>query len=357
MGATRRNGVMIAGAVLIVFAAVCTQTLAAPLAPSHFKALRNLFAERAEVIEPVPVSSSCIRNSTHCTCRQQSVTPLILTDTVLGNGNKMCSVSQYTKDEMACGCPGDSLCEVSEFGCNKVRKVEDGAESDGQVECKTSRGTCRKARNEQVCSSHSNVFIDGQLSACVRNVPVLSDVDDTYGYSNSRANNLEGALHDHINVRIVESTANSDVHMCVIFGNWRIGELEYAGDTAVRAEKARITSDFPISVEIIDDPSDQVVGDNTKEVLFSLSHSAQSTDGFCVGPLLNDGSGFRSTFFDLTNILGLNLQSSEEDFTISSKFLWTFADHRPSSALTPEGRTTGDASVTIDIQPTCHCSL
>mmetsp|Transcript_10774 Transcript_10774/g.28822 ORF Transcript_10774/g.28822 Transcript_10774/m.28822 type:complete len:359 (-) Transcript_10774:437-1513(-) len=346
-------------ATLVVCIAVLESMCGAvPSPPSHYKTLRNSFLTRAEVVDAIAPSASCVRNATHCTCRQQIVSPLTKIGAV-GAGVDYCSASVLEKEEMTCACPGDSLCTMKEFQCTKVRKLEGDATAvpRGSVACKSSRGTCTKAENEKVCSSHSNIFIDGVLRTCVRNVPVVSDVDDAYGYSNSRANNLEGTLHDYINVRMVESTSSSDVHMCVIFGNWKIGGLEFSDDTAPREEKVRFNASFPINVEIMDDPSDQLVGDGTNELFLSLAHTAQSTDGVCIGPLLNDGSGIRGTFFDLRNMRGINIQTSEPDLSISSMYTWNFAANRPASTLTPEGRSDGDESVTVDIQPVCGCGI
>uniref|UniRef100_A0A7S1XH58 Uncharacterized protein n=1 Tax=Erythrolobus australicus TaxID=1077150 RepID=A0A7S1XH58_9RHOD len=308
------------------------------------------------VVAPVDSESSCVNNATHCTCVVNNYRTLI---EVAGSSPKMCTLNPEEFEGHKCSCPGNALCEREEFSCNKLKAIgEFGA--NGQVRCEEIvDAQCLKAVNPDICSTHVNVFVDGTLAGCVTNVPVATNVDDAYGYASARANNIENVEYDRVNLRLIETTANEDVHLCVIYGNWQIGELVNPDDpTLSRKEKSKITADFPLHYEIKDDPSDTYNGDGTTQLLTSHQHYAYKSDGFCIGPLLSDGGGFRAEFYDLDNMLGLNVQTYDSQTgSIENLARWSFADHRPAGELREDGRANGDESVVVDFKPTCQCGL
>uniref|UniRef100_A0A7S1TJJ3 Uncharacterized protein n=1 Tax=Erythrolobus australicus TaxID=1077150 RepID=A0A7S1TJJ3_9RHOD len=337
------KGVLVAA---ILAGAFCAANAAPLLRSNHVR----------PVIGPVDPDGSCVNNATHCTCIASNYRTLI---EVAGSSPKMCSLNPDEFEGHKCACPGNALCEREEFSCNKLKAVgEFGA--NGQVRCdEVIDGRCIKAFNPDVCSSFVNVFVDGTLAGCVANVPVTTNVDDAYGYGSARANNIENVEYDRINLRLVETTANEDVHLCVIYGNWQVGELVNPYDpTLSRKEKSRITADFPLHLEIKDDPNDFYAGDGTTELLTSHQHYAYKSDGFCIGPLLSDGGGFRAEFYDLDNMLGINVQTyNNQTGSIENLARWSFADHRSAGELREDGRANGDESVVVDFQPTCQCGL
>jgi len=318
--------------------------------------LRRTFALRAESLDPI--GPTCFRNTTHCTCRGNTYHQMSVAHNTSETQSKLCSVGKYEREEMECGCPGDSLCEVRAFECNKVRRIEtqqmQQTHADALVECAVERSTCFKAFAPQTCSSHSKIWIDGVFAGCVEHVPVRSDVDDAYMYADGHSNMLNGSFLDYVNVRMVETTANEEVHLCVILGNWQAGLETHSADLNMRKAKSRVTATFPVGLEIMDDFSDQVVGDGSRDLILSHAFPATESDGFCAGPLLNDGSGFRAVFYDLSRILGVNVQSYTTAQTVQSAFQWTFRNNREPNLLR-NGYANGDDSVTIDVRPSCDC--
>mmetsp|Transcript_14763 Transcript_14763/g.31654 ORF Transcript_14763/g.31654 Transcript_14763/m.31654 type:complete len:341 (-) Transcript_14763:282-1304(-) len=309
---------------------------------------------QCDFVPSVP-EPTCIKNATHCSCVEKSYRSLIPSAFESGR----CTLD-VERTGAVCSCPGSSLCErdVEPCGSNKLRAV--GAfDVDGTVDCEELEGgDCERASEPQHCSAAVNVFVDGKLGGCVSTIPVMSDVDDAYGYSSWRANNIENVEYDMINLRFIETRANNELHFCVIYGNWRVGELEKPyEEEASRLEKAEITAAFPLYFEIKDDPSDVYEGEGTTKVNTAHAHYATKSDGYCLGPLLGDGSGVRAKFYDLNNILGVNVQTfNPATFGTSNLFKWDFADYRNGDDLKPDGRSDGDESVVVDFQPTCECA-
>mmetsp|Transcript_3106 Transcript_3106/g.8649 ORF Transcript_3106/g.8649 Transcript_3106/m.8649 type:complete len:577 (-) Transcript_3106:188-1918(-) len=304
-------------------------------------------------IDAVDASSQCVKNATHCSCSEKPWTPLIQLDF----SPNTCKLGAE-KDGLSCSCPGTSLCEREETSpCSKLLRIGD-IDDQGRVECQyRNNQTCSKALNSRPCSGHVSVFINGQSSGCAASAPVTSDVNDMYGLRDGSATVANETLLDYINIRAIQSTFDEELHVCVIYGNAAQGMAQFGSSQAhLRKEKAKLTAAFDINIELRDDTTDAYHGDGSREVFMSHSHFAYKTDGFCVGPLLGDGSGLRATFYDLNNTLGVNVQSY--DFVsgvLTSRVLWTFADHVTSADLFSDGRANGDDSVTVDLLPSCAC--
>eukprot|EP00182_Erythrolobus_australicus_P002321 CAMPEP_0185829182 /NCGR_PEP_ID=MMETSP1353-20130828/97_1 /TAXON_ID=1077150 /ORGANISM="Erythrolobus australicus, Strain CCMP3124" /LENGTH=340 /DNA_ID=CAMNT_0028526943 /DNA_START=81 /DNA_END=1103 /DNA_ORIENTATION=- len=313
----------------------------------HLAAVRPVTPELPE--------PSCIMNSTHCSCLEKSYRSLIASPERFGR-----CILDEERIGASCSCPGTSICErsVEPCGTKKLRATGPMAE-DGTVPCEAlPDAQCERASNPKHCTGAVNVFIDGVAKGCIKTIPVLSDVDDAYGYASYRANNIENVEYDYINLRFIETRANEDLHFCVIYGNWRIGEIVNPNDpTLSRKEKSEVTAKFPMFFEIKDDPSDSYFGDGTSTVRTSHAHYAHKSDGYCLGPLLGDGSGVRARFYDLDNILGVNVQTfNENTFSVTNLAKWDFADHRSATELRTTGQADGDESVIVDFQAACECA-
>jgi len=344
-----------------ILVAAVVGVLAAGAFAVPLNSAEQLFLENFEArpIAPISPTESCLRNSTHCTCDEKSYRPLIEAEKP-----GFCRLDPVERDGFVCGCPGTTLCEISEYPCSdsQYKRLRATGEfgTDGLVECEVSMSAndkCRKSVPVETCSKYSNIFIDGTLAGCVSNLQVISDIDDAYGLVNGRVSKLEGLELDMINLRVIETASSKNVHLCVIYGNWQEGEQQFPNDMDMsRKEKVRLTASSPLHIELRDDPTDQYLGDGTNQVLIFQEHRPSQSDGFCVGPFLNDGSGLRSEFFDLSNLLGVNVQTFDRaTHRIENLAQWKFADHHALSELNADGRTNGDDSVTIDVQPTCAC--
>mmetsp|Transcript_12604 Transcript_12604/g.27486 ORF Transcript_12604/g.27486 Transcript_12604/m.27486 type:complete len:336 (+) Transcript_12604:124-1131(+) len=333
------------GAVIVtVFATVLCACSALPVL--------NQNSLRPEIAK-VAASESCVNNATHCTCVEgKTYRPLV---EIEGTSPKMCRLNDEVEGNK-CGCPGTALCEKEVFSCSKLQATGEFNEL-GQVACtEIIDGTCEKASKPEQCSQNVNVFVNGDKAGCVRNVPVESNVDDAYGYGDWKAQNVENVQFDRVNLRLIETTANSEIHLCVIYGNWKLGEASYSTDSDTREVKSKITADFPLNFEIQDDPNDQYGGDGTTEISTFHRYIATKSDGYCIGPLVGDGSGFRAEFYDMDFMAGLNVQTYNEVTSgIENLASWSFNDHIPAVALRPDGRANGDESVVVDFKPTCSC--
>mmetsp|Transcript_11419 Transcript_11419/g.24624 ORF Transcript_11419/g.24624 Transcript_11419/m.24624 type:complete len:336 (+) Transcript_11419:168-1175(+) len=326
--------------------------LASALCAASALPVLNRNSLRASVAK-VANSESCVNNATHCTCVEGALyRPLI---EIEGSSPKMCRLNPEIEGNK-CACPGTALCEKETFSCSKLQATGEFNEF-GQVACtEIIDATCEKANKPEPCSSNVNVFVNGAKAGCVRNVPVASNVDDAYGYGDAKAQNVENVQFDRINLRLIETTTNNEIHMCVIYGNWKLGEASHASDGDVREVRSKVTAGFPLNFEIQDDPGDVYGGDGTNEITTFHRYWATKSDGYCIGPLVGDGSGFRAEFYDLDFMEGLNVQTYNEATTgIDNLASWSFADHVPAVALRPDGRTNGDESVVVDFQPTCSC--
>mmetsp|Transcript_11070 Transcript_11070/g.23746 ORF Transcript_11070/g.23746 Transcript_11070/m.23746 type:complete len:337 (-) Transcript_11070:667-1677(-) len=327
----------------VLASAVCAASAAPTLQPSSLR----------PVVGPIDDAASCVNNATHCTCVERNYRRLVLIE---GSMPKMCMMDPTEIEGNKCACPGTALCEKEEFSCNKMQ-AEGEFDENGHVACtEIFDSKCQKALKPETCSSFINVFVNGAKAGCVRNIPVTSNVDDAYGYGDSKAQNVENVQFDYINLRLIETTANNDVHMCMIYGNWKEGVDLYSSDGDVREVRTKITADFPMSFEIQDDPGDQYSGDGTNEIGTFHRYWATKSDGFCIGPLLGDGSGFRAEFSDLDFMAGLNVQTYNSDtLGIENLASWKLSDHFPATALRADGRANGDEGVIVDFKPTCSC--
>eukprot|EP00183_Erythrolobus_madagascarensis_P004873 CAMPEP_0185856690 /NCGR_PEP_ID=MMETSP1354-20130828/29128_1 /TAXON_ID=708628 /ORGANISM="Erythrolobus madagascarensis, Strain CCMP3276" /LENGTH=337 /DNA_ID=CAMNT_0028558951 /DNA_START=58 /DNA_END=1071 /DNA_ORIENTATION=- len=334
-------------------AAVFAAVVAAWLCVASAKSELEHSVQRPIAIAQVDPQASCVSNETHCTCLPTQHRRLVkIPDT----NPQMCYLDPMEFESHKCACPGNALCEKLEFACEKLEAFGE-FNAEGHVPCTEVRDpTCYGAGNPEPCSAHVNVFVDGVLKGCVDNIPVDSNVDDAYGYGDYKAQNIENVELDYINLRFIETTQNSELHFCVIYGNWKLGEVLHPNGAFDRHEKAKITADFPLHIEIKDDASDFYAGDGTNEVLTEHTHYASKSDGYCLGPLLGDGSGVRAEFYDLNNIFGLNVQTYDSDTTsIVNLANWAFADHRPATDLQADGHSNGDESVIVEFRPTCTC--
>jgi len=294
-------------------------------------------------------------NSTHCSCSEKSYRSLIASTERFGH----CMLDEE-RTGASCSCPGTSICErsVEPCGTKKLRATGPMVE-DGTVPCEAMPDAqCERASRPKHCTGAVNVYIDGVVQGCVNTIPVISDVDDAYGYGSARANNIENVEYDFINLRFIETRANEELHFCVIYGNWRIGEMVFPNDpTLSRKEKSMVTAHTPLHFEIRDDPNDYYSGDGTMNVTTSHAHYAYKSDGYCLGPLLGDGSTVRAKFFDLDYMLGVSVQTyNENTFSVSNLAKWTFADLRSADELRTTGQADGDESVIVDFQPACECA-
>mmetsp|Transcript_14569 Transcript_14569/g.38969 ORF Transcript_14569/g.38969 Transcript_14569/m.38969 type:complete len:556 (-) Transcript_14569:171-1838(-) len=352
---------VVASTFIVIFALLSSSGLAA----GSVSATQTLLSDHvARPVAPIRSTESCLKNATHCTCDQKSYRPLI--ELAMPG---MCKLDPTERDGYVCGCPGATLCEILEYPCSEstyVRLRATGVfNAAGQVTCERAMRSdelCRKTVPITTCSSFSNIFIDGEYSGCAKNVQVSSDVDDAYGLRNgSRVTRLEGLELDMINIRVVETTRNDEVHLCVIYGNWLEGEELFSTSTAAsRKASVRMTTISPLYVELRDtnssSGSEQYIDEGMKQLLVSSEYSPAQSEGFCVGPFLNDGSGLRAEFFNLANELGINVQTSERSTNnIQNLAQWKFVDHFATQQLSFDGRADGDESVTVDIQPTCAC--
>mmetsp|Transcript_1645 Transcript_1645/g.3494 ORF Transcript_1645/g.3494 Transcript_1645/m.3494 type:complete len:337 (-) Transcript_1645:14-1024(-) len=330
---------------MVVFVSVLCAASATPVVKRN--ALRQVVAE----VDP---KESCVNNATHCTCIDSTYRRLI---PIEGSYPKKCTIDPVEIESNKCACPGTSLCEREIFPCSKTQAVGE-VDTSGEVVCtEIQDASCKKVMKPEPCSHHVNVFVNGEKAGCVNNVPVSSNVDEAYGYGDAKAQNIENVEYDRINLRLIETTMNNELHLCVIYGNWKVGEVELPNDPELsRKEKSKITADFPLFIEIKDDPNDFYSGDGTTEILTQHAHYAHKSDGYCLGPLLGDGSGIRAEFYDLDNIFGLNVQTySKDTLSIENLAKWSFADYLPASALQADGRSDGDESVVVDFKPTCSC--
>lgn len=73
-------------------------------------------------------------------------------------------------------------------------------------------GTCPTA-STVVCSDFVLVEMNGVPQACVRPVPVVNDVDEAYGYDNSKATKVDALLHDYANLRFIHDTTQDEVRL------------------------------------------------------------------------------------------------------------------------------------------------
>mmetsp|Transcript_17387 Transcript_17387/g.37750 ORF Transcript_17387/g.37750 Transcript_17387/m.37750 type:complete len:338 (+) Transcript_17387:71-1084(+) len=334
---------------VIIFGALLASAACVALAATDVK---------TQVARPIAVADvnpedSCVSNATHCTCLQHTHKKLMK---VPNTNPQMCVLDPVEYESHKCSCPGNALCERLEFSCEKLETFGDFNEL-GQVACtEVTDATCFGVDHPEPCSENVNVFVDGTLAGCVRNIPVASNVDDAYGYGDAKAQNVENVEFDRINIRLIETTVNNDLHMCMIYGNWKVGEASHTSDGDIREVRSKISAGFPLNFEIKDDPSDQYFNDGTPEIGTFHRYWATKSDGFCLGPLLGDGSGFRAEFYDLKFLHGLNVQTyNEATGGIDNLAAWTFADHQPATDLLPDGRADGDESVVVEFRPTCSC--
>jgi len=353
-----RNARRCADAVILSVAAALLFTLATGAIPLSKSA--KTMSTSSGVVAKVDPRESCVRNATHCTCGEKAYRPLVEASEYPG----FCTLDPVERDGFVCGCPGNTLCEIKEYACasgsyKKLRAIGTFDEQ-GRVQCEsaTSTGeTCRKSTAVKTCSEFSNVFVDGALVGCVSNIPVVSDVDDAFGLVDGRVNKIDALELDMINIRVIETLSSKNIHMCVVYGNWDTGSKLYPNDNALsRKAKARVTATSPLAIELPVDPSEEIVGDGTTELLITSEQTVAQSEGFCIGPFLNDGSGFRAEFYELNSSLGVNVQTFEHSTSrIESLTQWKFAEHNAVSTLYADGRTNGDDRVTLDVVPTCEC--
>lgn len=312
------------------------------------------------IADKVDVEASCLRNNgTHCTCIEKTYHPLE------SQGGGSCMVGA-ARTGFACACPGTSWCEVTNFQCEKANAdVPSTLFVEGQpVSCTLDlAGACTKVQDLSVCNKYVNVYIDGERRGCIETVPVDVNVDDAYGYQDSKATSIDTVELDFINIRFIRTLTDSELHFCVIYGNWQIGEDLYNEpdkNDFNRKVKAHVTASYPLNLEIRDDPNDFYEGDGTTDVFTSHTFYVYKSDGFCMGPLLGDGSGVRAHFYDVNKLFGVNVQTyNEQNDVIANLGKWYWRDHvdNPDAELDSTSRANGNEQVTVEMRPTCSCSL
>ncbi|KAA8495601.1 hypothetical protein FVE85_1756 [Porphyridium purpureum] len=352
-----KNGIRIGWLILslgIVLLVSSKQTIAAPV----MYPLSTL-----RIVDRVDVTASCLQNNgTHCTCSKKDYFPLEV------EGDRTCRVMPK-KNGYSCGCPGTELCEVQTFECDKPSSsVSSTLMSAGAlVECSLESGaSCAKAEpsgDSSVCNKFVNVYIDGVKSGCIRAVPVDVSVNEAYGYQDAKATSIDTVELDFMNVRMVRTIQDEELHFCAIYGNWQIGEdlyLEADKNEFNRRVKSWVTASYPLNIEIMDDPADFYSGDGTKDIKTEHTFYVYKSDGFCLGPLLGDGSGIRAHFYDVNKMFGVNVQTYDENNDkIANLGKWYWKDHvgNPATDLDRTGRADGDEQVTVEFKPTCFCDL
>ncbi|KAA8499762.1 hypothetical protein FVE85_7347 [Porphyridium purpureum] len=270
------------------------------------------------------------------------------------------------KTGYACACPGTDFCEVAPFECEKVSSSISSQDlvASELVSCTIEPGgACSKVDFLNVYNKCVNVYIDGIKQGCIETVPVESDVNDAYGYADAKATSIDTVEMDFINMRFICTMADGELHFCVIYGNWQLGEDVYNEPDKKqfnRKIKSHVTASFPLNLEILDDPSGFYSGDGTTDIYTSHVHYVYKSDGFCVGPVLGDGSGIRTHFYDVNKMFGVNVQTCDEsNDLIINLGKWYWQDHvaNPSADLDSTGRANGDEQVTVEMRPTCSCGL
>jgi len=310
-------------------------------------------AIKVQLLIPIIATVAAVVQAQTCPCvRDFGVCDSIMFDGQLGDLDT-CSIEQKMCGGCQCVTDGTEtdICDVVDTMKYNFVNIT----GNGQP-CSTS--VSPTALCPPLCSGGVQIFVDGDAAGCIKSIPANTDVDEAYGYADFQANNIENLEYDYINLRFVNTLVDGELHFCTIYGNWQIGQQVNPNDpTLSRQEKATITAAFPLGIEIRDDPGDDYAGDGTTQVDTDHEHYAYKSDGFCLGPLLGDGSSIKAQYYDLNNMLGVNVQTyNSATGAIENLVTWNFADNRPASDLQPDGRSNGDEAVLVEFKPSCVCA-
>ncbi|GAB0492532.1 hypothetical protein MMPV_003795 [Pyropia vietnamensis] len=209
-------------------------------------------------------------------------------------------------------------------------------------------GTCPGA-STVVCSDFVLVELNGAPQACVRPVPVVNDVDEAYGYRNSRATKRDGLLHDYANIRFVHDTTKDESD------GSDVNQRRATCDLRTKCSAA------PLTWLIKDDPIDVYTPPISGMTLQAVHEwVSQLGDGFCVGSLSVDDGGMTLDFSKMSLLHGLNYQSYDAaTSTTVNVGQWTFANDQvggTGGAIDEWGRKTWGGSITgLTVRGVCEC--